>query len=234
MRRRFLHSFFTCLSFRLKLVNLRALLVSALLVLPPLAYADSFAALTVTPRGEQSFDIATGVTTLPQGGEIVDAARGIRVTSDFIRYQDGVYLETAAAQAEGRFGTLQADRLYLDLASNELRAQGSLQLESEGMSLRADELLFDLNDEVVRLSGWVKSSAPAFESAALIMELDSSRALLVAPYRYENGALTLSQGKAGVLLQLTREALPEGGFRYTPSTTVHAEVLASLSPYLAH
>jgi hypothetical protein len=196
------------------------------------ARADAFASLTVTPAGEQTFDLATGITTLPQGGEIRDAERGVRMVSGFIRYQAGVFLETAEVEATGDFGLLKAERLHFDLARGEVQAWGPLELTSGDLTLHAGELLLDLAGGVARLGGGVRSSLPDFEAASLVMTLDGTSALLVAPYRYESEGLALSQERPGDLLQLTRNAQAEGRLAFSPSTRIRDDVLASLTPYL--
>ncbi len=229
-----LHNFLIARIGRLALMNLRAFFLLLGLFFGGAAWAESFAKLTVTPSGEQHFDIASGVITLPQGGEIVDAERGIRVESAFIRYLEGAYIEAAGAVAEGKFGRLEAETLYLDLATNELRASGGLELENGGLLLRADELSLFLDANIARLSGRVSSTLPAFETDALIINLTSDSALLVAPYRFQSGPLTLTQNQQGSLLQLTQETLADGTRLYNPSTLVQAEVLETLTPYLPH
>lgn len=210
------------------------ILFLALALLVGGAGAESFAKLSVVAKGEQRFDIATGVTTLPEGGKVTDAERGIYLESSYIEYLEGSYVEAQGAVVEGRFGRFSAERLRLDLKSGELRASGELRFDGNGLTVRADELLLNLDADVLRLSGNVSSSAPSFETQALVLELDDNRALLVAPYRYQEGALTLSQGQAGSLLQLTQETLADGSQRYSPSTDVQAEVLQALTPYLPY
>jgi hypothetical protein len=60
--------------------SLFTFVVSSLLLFPVLtaaAPAADFAALTVIPYGRQSYDIATGLTVLADGGEVQDRERGI-------------------------------------------------------------------------------------------------------------------------------------------------------------
>ena len=197
-----------------------------------LTFAEPYARLSVVPTGEQVFDLASGVSTLPEGGEIRDAERDLRVLSPYIRYLEGRFVEARDAVATGAFGRLEAATLYFDLATGELLASGGLKLEYEGLVLEAADLALYLEDGVARLAGGVRSSAPAFEAEALLLPLDGGGALLVSPYRYTQPPLALEQPRAGELLQLMAETGPDGSRRYIPSTTVGDAVLTSLSPYL--
>ena len=196
------------------------------------AHAQSFAALTVTPTGAEVVDIATGVTTLPDGGKVVDKERGLTLQSAYIEFVEGEYIATKETTLTGKFGSLSAPELTLDLVKNELRAQGEVVFTSPDLEVRADTLTLFLDADVARLSGRVTSRDPSFETEALLLNLDQPGALLVSPYAFRNGPFTLQQTAAGGLLQLRQDALPDGTYAYNPTTEVEAGLLQTLQPYL--
>ena len=214
---------------RILLLFLLALLPLALL---PVAYSTEFAALTITPAGAEQVDIATGITTLPDGGEVVDAERELTLQSDFIRFEEGKFIETEGTEVTGKFGTLTADALRIDLEQDTITAEGELTLNNQTLSVTADALTLFLEPNVARLAGNVQSAAPEFETEALLLKLDEPDALLVSPYRFQNGPFTLEQSGQDTLLQLHQEKGEDGTEVYNPSTTVSAELLETLEPYL--
>lgn len=199
-----------------------------------LVQAESFAALTINPYGAQRLDIVSGVTTLPDGGEIVVAEHGLTLRADFIRYLEGEFIETTGAEVIGRFGSLQAESLRIDLTQQLITATTTLLATDEGLKLRASHLELHLESEIARLSGEVTSTAPVFYAAELAVMLGEQRALLVSPYRYEDGLFILQQQSAGELLQLTQQNGEGEPLSFNASTTINEELLALLSPYLSH
>lgn len=211
---------------------MKRILLLFLLALPSLAYSTEFAALTITPAGAELFDIATGITTLPDGGKVVDAERELILQSGFIRFEEGKFIETESTEVTGKFGTLTADALRIDLKQNTITAEGELTLNNQTLSVTADVLTLFLEPNVARLAGNVQSAAPEFETKALLLKLDEPDALLVSPYRFQDGSLTLEQSGQDTLLQLHQEQGADGAEVYNPSTTVSAELLETLEPYL--
>lgn len=195
-------------------------------------HAQTFAALTITPAGAEVVDIATGVTTLPDGGKVVDTERGLTLESAYIEFVEGEYITTKETTVTGGFGSLTAPELTLDLAKNELRAQGEVVFTSLNIQVTADDLTLFLDAEVARLSGHVTSRDPVFETDALLLNLNRPGALLVSPYEFQNGPFTLQQTSVGGLLQLRQDALPDGTYAYNPTTEVEAGLLQTLQPYL--
>ncbi len=166
---------------------------------------QDFAALTVRPDGPEELDLSTGVTTLPQGGEIVYRNEGVTLRGSFIRYLAGDFIEVEGASVTGDFGTLQAPRLRFDVAAQTLQAQGGAAFSGEALELSADTLLLDLGDDVAVLESNVTSTAPALTAQSAVVDLKNPQALLVGPYSYQDGPIGLT-GAAGKLLALSWDA----------------------------
>jgi hypothetical protein len=202
------------------------------LLLSPLGFAESFAALTVTPFGQQQFDIATGISTLAAGGQIIDKETNLKLEASFVRYLEGGFIEATGSTVMGKFGTLTAESLYVDVAAQSISASGELHFLYSNLNLTANALNIYLTPDVAVLEGNVQSANPNFSVNKLVIYLKTQQALLVSPYVYQNGPLTLQQDAAGELLQL----LPEGSgesLSYNASTIISEEILAVLGSFLS-
>ena len=222
----------------LGLPHLKRLLVAAGLVglcaatVLGVTLAQSFAALSVTPRGSQNFDLSTNITTLAEGGLVVDKETGLELEADFIRYEEGGFIEAQAAAVLGEFGSLESDKLYVDSLEDVILAEGGVTLLYNELSLTADALTVYLEPDVVILQGNVKSDLPSFESEGLAIYLASEQALLLSPYSYTSGPLRLRQPSAGKQLQLNPRDAAQGAMSYDASSSVTPELLSQLEPYL--
>ena len=202
-----------------------------LLLLSPSGFAESFAALTVTPYGQQQFDISTGVSTLPEGGQVIDKETNLKLEASFVRYSEGGFIEATGSTVVGKFGTLSAASLYVDVAAQSISASGNLQFLYGTLSLTANTLKIYLTPDVAVLEGNVQSVNPSFSVSKLVINLKTQQALLLSPYVYQNGPLTLQQDSVGELLQLLPERSGET-LSYNASSVISEDVLAALSPFL--
>lgn len=192
-------------------LRFRRLRVLALLVLAPLALAapvggpQDFAALSVRADGPEELDLATGVTTLPQGGEIVYRAEDVRLTGSFIRYLEGDFIEVRDAVVQGAFGTLEAPELRFEVGPQRLRAAQGATFVGNALELGADTIELDLQGDTAVLSGGVTSTAPELSGAQALVDMAAPQALLVGPYTYRDGPVAL-RGGVGELLALRWDA----------------------------
>lgn len=208
-------------------------LVAALILGPAglVAAGGPFAALTVTPSGRQQYDITTGVTLLPDGGTITDQSTGVELMADEIEYLPGEFVKATDAQVDGDFGVVRAATLEIDLESGVLRANGSLALEREGLSIRAATLLYDANRHVAVFGGGVRSEGPNFEADRLFLDVLSGDALLDGRYEYEDVLFTMRSPEAGGQLEL-RFGLRDGEPVYDAATEVSPELLSRFAGLL--
>ena len=188
---------------------LRRFFLLLFLLFPVYASPDSqvgdpqdFAALTIRPDGPEELDLTTGVTTLPQGGEIVYRKEGVTLQGSFIRYLEGDFIEVEGALVKGDFGTLRAPRLRFDVAAQTLTAQGGATFSGEALELSADTLKLNLGDDVAVLEGNVTSTKPELSSQGAVVDLKNPQGLLLGPYSYQDGPVGL-KGAAGELLALS-------------------------------
>ena len=97
----------------------------------PVGDSQDFAALPIRPAGPEELDLETGVTTLPEGGEIVYRQEGVTLRGSFIRYLEGDFIEVQTAVVEGEFGLLTAPQLCFDVAAQTLQAEDGATFEGE-------------------------------------------------------------------------------------------------------
>jgi len=210
----------------------RRIVVAALLMVLGYAVAAApFAALTVTPAGRQTYDITTGVTTLPDGGTITDQETGVALQAASIRYQEGAYIEAVGVSVAGAFGTIAAESVRIDLLEGVLWAEGALALEREGLVVRAGRLRYDALQQVAVFDGGVSGTAPGFEADRLLLDARSGDVLLDGRYRFESGLFTMTSPEAGGRLEL-RFRLLDGQPSYDAATEVRPEVLERFAAFL--
>ena len=173
-------------------------------------------------------DLATGVTTLPQGGEIVDEESGVTLSGSLVTYKEGDYVEVTDGEVTGGFGFLAAPTVRLDLTEQTLGATGGVTFEGEGLALRSDTLTLYLEPDIAVAAGGLTSETPALQAAALLVDLQQNAALVVGPYRYENGPLVL-QSEAADLLGLAWGATETD---FEASTAIDPALQTRLEPYL--
>ena len=166
---------------------------------------QDFAALTIRPRGPEELDLTTGVTTLPQGGEIGYRSEKVTLKGDYIRYLEGDFVEVKGALVTGEFGTLRAPELRFNVGAQTLEAQGGATFLGEALELTADTLSLSLKDDTALLEGNVTSQKPELTAQRVLVDLGGSQGLLVGPYTYQNGPIGL-KGAAGKQLALSWDA----------------------------
>jgi hypothetical protein len=190
-----------------------------------------FAALTVTPAGAQSYNLTTGVTTLADGGTVVDGDTGVKLHAATITYVDGVYIDAKGASVVGSFGTLKADVVHIDIKAGVMTASGTLSLKRDALSVTAAAVRYDANDEVVDFKGPVTGTAPDFRADRVLLDALSGDVLLLGNYRFSEGPLVLEAPKGGGRLELVFHRV-HGAPVYDASTQVAPPLLARFSTEL--
>ncbi len=214
---------------------MRALVAVLVIVIMAVAAACAetapFAALTVTPDGPQRYDITTGVTTLPQGGTVVDQDTGVTLKAASMQYVEGASIDAKDASVTGSFGRLTATSIHIDVPAGTLRASGDLQLVRDGLRLQADALRFDAGREVVDFTGPVTGASPAFRADRVLLDAKSGDVLLLGQYRFRQGALTLTSPTGGGRLELHFHQI-DGKPVYDAATEASPTLLARFSAEL--
>lgn len=190
-----------------------------------------FAGLSVIAYGEQLLDVATGVTTLPDGGEVIDRDSGVALVGAVIRYREGSFIEAEEAAIETPSGRLQAEKVRIDVEAGVLFAEGTASVALEALSASSERLSLDLREEIIVAQGAVTSVAPSFEAAAVVIDMVASRAFLVGPYRYQDDPVSLRGSGDGDLLMVSW-SVSNDEVSFDVATEFEAGVLARIEPYL--
>ncbi len=202
----------------------------ALFLLFPLALAASFAAFTVEPAGDQVVDLTTGVTTLPSGGKLVDAERGLVLVAEYIEYKEGAFVRAKKARLDQNDVRFEAGALDYQVTADRVRLSGGVAFSAPFLKgLRADAGILFLKDGVAVLTGHVKSENPAFTASRLVADTRTGEVLLLGGFAYRDPGLGIEltgKGKdARLYLKFAEGREPEA------STEVPPEVLKRLSAY---
>jgi len=162
----------------------------ALLLLAGLLLAAKFAALSIEPYGDSVYDLASGVTTLPQGGVIHDNENDLSIDASFIEYKEGEYIVAKQAKMVTEQVKFAASELKYLPAADEARLAGGVSLDSKDIKqLEAERGWVFLKDGVAVLAGEVKAAKPHLSAALLVADYQNGEVLLVAPYAYKDAEL---------------------------------------------
>lgn len=208
------------------------MLVTLLVVSVATGLANEFAALSVTPYGQQNFDLATNTTTLPQGGQVIDQNSNVVLSGEFVRYQEGVFVELEDALVEGAFGNLVAPDIELDIDAQTLHARGEVHYQGEELIIQALSVIFLLEPDVAIVRGDVFGNSPRLEGASLIIDTEAQQAILIGPYTYQDGPFTLS-GESDEDLLWVRWQEDAGISSFQVTTDIDVEVRERLLGFLS-
>lgn len=214
-----------------KLSHALSAVLAAMLVATAVAAAP-FAALTVTPAGTQQYDMTTGITTLPDGGSIVDQDTGVALEAQRIVYLAGVYVEAWGVRVAGTFGEVDAEELRIDLVAGVLTATGGLSLTREALTVNAAELTYHAAGQVAVFAGGVTGSNPRFQSERVLLDVASGDVLLDGEYTFEGGVFALQSPEGGGVLALRLVVKEAGEAAYDAATEPAPELLERFAPYL--
>jgi len=190
-----------------------------------------FAALTILSNGRQTVDLVTGLTTLPDGGRLMDARTGVEVLAQVIRYVEGEYIEATAVTVTGVFGEVTAEALRIDVKTSLLTATGELRLARDGLRVSATSLRYDAVDQVAGFDGGVAGTEPTFSADRVLLDILTGDVLLDGRYEYAGGLFTMRSPEVGGRLQLTLQQVGEA-VTYAATTEVSPALLERFKAYL--
>jgi hypothetical protein len=204
----------------------------ALLLVTVFLLAAEFAALSIEPYGDSVYDLASGVTTLPQGGVIRDNENDLSIDASFVEYKEGEYIKARQAKTEAAGVSFAAAELEYLPAADEARLAGGVSLETDDIkNLRAQKGWIYLKDGVVVLAGGVSATRPELEAALLVADYRQGEVLLLAPYRYKDASLGVTLSGKNPEKPLYLRFDQQSG-EVTASSKAPAEVAARLLGYV--
>lgn len=170
----------------------------------PLLLAARFAAFSVEPFGTQRVNLETGVTTLPQGGVLVDNENGLRLQGSFIEYKEGAFVRARGLRLLSKEETFQAGSLDHDVKKQVAQFQDLVFSNRDFKSVRAEEGMVYFNEDVVVLRGSVRAQNPTLEADTLVIQLKTREALVLGRFVYREGRTTLKGNTPSARLYLVK------------------------------
>ena len=155
-----------------------------------LALAARFAAFSVEPAGPQRVNLDTGVTTLPQGGVLVDNENGLRLKAGYIEYKEGAFIRARALELLSAKETFRAQSLDYSIPKQEARFTGLLFSNQDFANVRAELGHGFLSEEVLIAKG-VRAEKPALTAETLVVDLRRREALAAGSFTLVDGQRTL-------------------------------------------
>jgi hypothetical protein len=185
-------------------MTFRLLILSSLIAPVFVAVAVAQAGLVIQPKGDQTLNPSTGVTTLPQGGVVVDNAHGIRIEAAYIEHKRDDFVKATNATIITAGKTIKTPSLNYAIQADRVDIAGPLEVSSSDVAgLKADKAVAFVGAERIVAVGNVRSSAPVLAANAIVFDAKRRTAFLYGNYRYESkdGKTKLSQaGNESALL----------------------------------
>jgi len=203
-----------------------------LLLFATLLLAAEFAAISIEPYGDSVYDLASGVTTLPQGGVIHDNENDLSIDAAFIEYKEGEYIKAKEAKMDTETVHFAAAQLHYQPNAKEAQLTGGVSLDTEDIKeLKAQNAWIFLEDEIVVLSGKVSAAKPNLSAARLVSAYQQGEVLLIAPYKYKDAKLGITLSGKNPQKPLYLQFDQETG-EVTASSKVPPQVAKRLLSYL--
>ncbi|MFN3180220.1 MAG: hypothetical protein ACK41R_08780 [Thermus sp.] len=161
-----------------------------------------FATFSVEPFGSQRVNLDTGITTLPQGGILVDNENGLRLKAGYIEYKEGSFVRARGAELLSEKETFVAQTLEHDIPKQEARFSGLSFSNPDFKGLRAERALALFAHDIVVLKGKVQAESPRLQAETLVVNLKDREALAVGSFTYQEGKAVLRGQGTGARLYL--------------------------------
>jgi lipopolysaccharide assembly outer membrane protein LptD (OstA) len=150
--------------------------------------AATLGAFQINAGGEQSLNLQTGETELPQGGTATDSRSGLTLTGKTISYLAGKHLKASGAMIKLSGGTLNADSAEYDVQSGMLVATGHLSYSGQGIQkLSADQVSLYIASGAVVASGHVRAASPQLSADRIVVLRGGGQVLLSGNYTLNTG-----------------------------------------------
>lgn len=164
--------------------------------------AVTFGGLNVTPRGPQNLNLETGATDFPQGGTVTDGRSGLRLSAGQLQLLPGQRLSAQGATLTTRQGgTLRAANVVYDLNRGTVTATGDVSYADARLkNLTAGRMVLHVKTGFVSAHGGVRASTPALSASALAFDPRTAQTVLAGPARLSQGSQVLETGTGGHLL----------------------------------
>jgi len=148
-----------------------------------------------------------------------------------VRYREGDYIEARDATALTAGGSLAAPALRIDVATLVATAPEGVRYEREGLELVADAAELRFGPELVRFEHPTGASLD-LQARALLLDIRTGDALLLGPYRFQDGPFVLTDDREDAALQLRPATTDAGTPTYRAANEVDEDLWTRMAPLL--
>ncbi|MFN4074222.1 MAG: hypothetical protein ACK4G4_12525, partial [Thermus sp.] len=144
-----------------------------------------FAAFSVEPFGTQRVNLDTGVTTLPQGGILVETTNGVRIEAQYIEYKPASFILAKEAELLIKEILVRGRELNLDLVSQKISIKSFLLKKGPFANLSADEAYLFAEESILLMRGNITLVSPELHANLAVINLRTQQALIIGPFSYQ-------------------------------------------------
>lgn len=175
-------------------MRLRYLVLSSLIVSVAIAQSG----LVIQPKGDQTVNPSTGVTTLPQGGVVIDNAHGIRIEATYIEHKRDEFIKATNASIQTSGQTIKTPSLNYAMKLDRVDISGPLEFTSPDVTgLKADKAVAYPNADRVVALGNVRAGSPVIAANAIVFDGKKRTAFLYGNYCFESKDAKTKLSQAG-------------------------------------
>jgi hypothetical protein len=151
--------------------------------------------LVIQANGDQETD-ADGVTTMSQGGTVIDNVNGISIKGSYIKVKDGVFLNaTNATIITAQSQSISASRIDWNIASDRMALSGPLNVStSEVKSLSSANAVVFPKAGIIVSPGAVSASSPVIKANSAVLDGKNHEAFLSGKYLFQEKGKTKLEG----------------------------------------
>ncbi|MDZ7707492.1 MAG: hypothetical protein U5J97_06275 [Trueperaceae bacterium] len=160
---------------------------------------------------------------------ITDTETGLRLDAGFVRYREGAFIEARDATADTADGSLVAPELRIDVPTLIATAPAGVRYVRDGLELVAASAELRFGPELVRFEHPTGASLD-LEARALLLDLRTGDALLLGPYRFQDGPFILSDDREDAVLQLRPVTTDAGTPTYRAANEVDEDLWTRMAP----
>ncbi len=160
-----------------------------------LGFALAQGGLVIQANGDQETD-ANGVTTMNQGGTVIDNVNGITIKGSYIKVKDGAFLNaTNATIITAQSQSIAASKIDWNFASDRMALSGPLNVStSEVKSLSSANAVAYPKAGIIVSPGSVSASSPIIKANSAVIDGKNHEAFLSGKYLFQEKGKTKLEG----------------------------------------
>ncbi len=176
--------------------------------------------LVIQANGDQETD-ENGVTTMNQGGTVIDNVNGITIKGSFIKVKDGAFLNaTNATIITAQKQSISASKIDWNIASDRMGLTGPLSVSTDEVkALSSGYAVAYPKAGIIVSPGGVTASSPMIRANSAVIDGKNHEAFLSGKYLFQEKGKTKLEGsmlwikfdsKGKATSTKTGNSIPEG------------------------